>query len=718
MSQITLQADVGSLSISGLSAFSSTLTALSADDVAPLAMLQMEKLGSLFPINGKYALQVPDLLQRCKSTRVDRLGLLIGWRKGDAASLMAQYAGGQAISLLSMCIMNLYDNSNAGRLLVELSKKMVPQEMAISSPSQLVQVAKTLGSKLEVVGFGNILASQIEMILDAYKHLKKPVPNNFLDQITPEDMAVLLHAITRAVGKESIVVRITGSRGVGHILAMVTIVFPEDAFVTMENVVVFQGLRKSILIEFTDSDEVVKVQVESKLQIQSALSILPIEKYAKPHDMATCHGYSYKWTGCLADILQVVFMEDGLICPENLRVACCGMFEPLSKSHGVDGNQFDTTGRLGDYGLMHLLGPYPRERIDKICQKTWRIPPGWAIHSSSLESAFDDLVLAFAEATAAVSCTCGSEKLCSTRFGWKNIRQTSAMRSCPLYRLWEAVGESICYGFSCLFVNADDGATILHPGDGSDYRSILRIITDLLNVRYRDNSVWSIRSCGRIIHACITHLCSRQVRHVAASSNSSTVYMAAIQTLGLPNTMNSLFILTEGQLVFNSRSHTLLNAVGFDRPGADKNIHQATQPIIPSSIGEHSNLEMTIRESIYDLELTSTILIGGQIVHLNMDSIIAASWGLYEAEPCGHNPLTTPLESRYEDAILTTSVASPVESKAMNKTSIVLVSRNPVAQLLSCVNTAGSDSLLQKDCCLNCAYEQAVKGDHRMIIAA
>lgn len=674
-------------------------------------MVQMENLGSLFHINGKYALQVPDLLQRCKSTRFDRLGLLVGWQKGDSASLMAQSAGGQAISLLSMCVINLYDTDNVGRLLSGLSKNMLPQTIAISSPSHLVRVARRLGSKLQVLGFGNILASQVVRIYDAYKHFGKPVPDNFLDKITPEDMAELLHAITRAVREESIVVRITGSRSMGHILAIVTIMFPEDAFVTMENVIVFEGLRKSILVEFTDSDGIVNVQVESKLRIQSAVPILPIEKHAQIPGMGKWHEYCYSWTGCIADILQVIFIEDGLICPEPLRVACCGVLGPLSKTLGSTNKQLDTTDLLGNHSVIKLLGPYPHERIDKICQKVWRIPPGWAKSASSLRSALDDLVLAFAEATPTVSCTCKTLTRCRTEYGWpEHPHHESTMRSCPLYRLWNAVGETICYGFSCLFINAGDDATIEHPADYSPYTLILDVMSNLEDPKSDFCTVHSGRSYCDIIYSCIMNFGGSN-NGVAASSDSSTVYMTALQTPQLPNAMNSLFILTEGQLIFNGRYHTMLLATGSERPEAEKDIHQVTQPIIPSSIGEHSSLDMTLLEGVHELQLTTTILIGGGILHLNLERIILGSWEVHVAEPCEH-PANTPLEQRYEEAVLTTSVASP--SAIEGKIAIVQVSRNAVAQLFSCVEN--TRTLLQKNCCLNCAYEEAVKGKYKMII--
>ncbi|KFY68495.1 hypothetical protein V496_01017 [Pseudogymnoascus sp. VKM F-4515 (FW-2607)] len=680
MSQVAPQVDVGVLTINGLAAFAPVLATLSADDVTPLAMVQMENLGSLFHINGKYALQVPDLLQRCKSTRLDRLGLLVGWRKGDSASLMAQSAGGQAISLLSMCIVNIYNESDTGLVLSELSRNILSQTIAISSPSQLVKVARTLSAKLQLLGFGNFLAAQVVRIHDAYKHFGKTVPDDFLDKILAEDMAELLHAMTRAVREESIVARITGSRSMGHILAIVMIMFPEDAFVTMENVIVFEGLRKSILVEFTDTDGIINVQVELKLAIQSAALIVPIEK-GPTMQLAGRHVYYYEWAGCMADMLQVMFMEDGLICPEPLRVACCGMFEPLAKALSSIDNQSDTKGLRGNHGVMKLLGPYPHERINQVCQKLWKIAPGWAKPISSLKDAFDSLLLAFAEATPTVSCICQSETRCLPLLGWKDSRQEFERHICPLYRLWMAVGVAINCGFGCLFVNAGSGATIV-PTNYLYYGSLPLIITAILDPKREPPTGPTRRGYSEIIHGCIKGFSGSLGSGVAGSTNSSTIYMAALQTRQLPTTMDALVILMEGQLIFNGRYQTSLFAYYSERPEVEKDIRQGTQPIIPSSIGEHSSLEMTIREGVDSLLLTTTIVVGGGIEHIDLLRTIFASWELHEAEPCEH-PAGTPLEPQHEDAVLTTSLAAPAAIEG--KIAIVQVSRNPVAQLFACV---------------------------------
>ena len=97
---------------------------MSADNVVPMALLQMEHLGSLLPTNGQYAERVKELLQRCRSVRLDKLALVIGWRKNDTASLMAQSAGGQSIALLSMCLVNLFTPRDVGAILSHLCSQL------------------------------------------------------------------------------------------------------------------------------------------------------------------------------------------------------------------------------------------------------------------------------------------------------------------------------------------------------------------------------------------------------------------------------------------------------------------------------------------------------------------------------------------------------------------------------------------------------------------
>lgn len=127
-------------------------------------------------------------------------------------------------------------------------------------------------------------------------------------------------------------------------------------------------------------------------------------------------------------------------------------------------------------------------------------------------------------------------------------------------------------------------------------------------------------------------------------------------------------------------------------------------------LGEHSDIMITIRECIDFLEIRTTARVGGSNVHLDLGSIIIASWGLEESQPCEH-PLTTPLDPDDLKEVMTTSVASP--SASGKKIAIAQVQGNPIAQLLCC--NPGTRSLIQTDCCLRCTLEQA-KGHFGMTI--
>ena len=178
--EIQLQADGSSLSLQGLRAFTSVLASLSADNIVPMALLQREQLGTNFPINGRLAENMKGLLQRCKDVRLDHFAFIIGWRKNDSASLMAESAGGQAIALLSICLKNLFKHADTGVILARLSSKLCPRTANISSASQLADVATLLASKADALGFGNLLAKKVMRIHDVYHALGRSAPMNLL----------------------------------------------------------------------------------------------------------------------------------------------------------------------------------------------------------------------------------------------------------------------------------------------------------------------------------------------------------------------------------------------------------------------------------------------------------------------------------------------------------------------------------------------------------
>ena len=212
-------------------------------------MLQMERLGTFFPINGPKAARVPDLLQRCNSVRLDRLSLAIRWRKGDSASLMSESAGGQAVSLLCACIFSLFNDEDSSTILSYLCIRLLPLGTVCASMSQLHRVGTILSSKLHALGFGTLLAEQVMRVCNVYKQLEMAVTSDLLTSFSLDAAVDVLHALSRAVREPGVLVRIEGTSGMGYIIAIAMTMFVEDCLITVQGMILNSGTRQSILIE-------------------------------------------------------------------------------------------------------------------------------------------------------------------------------------------------------------------------------------------------------------------------------------------------------------------------------------------------------------------------------------------------------------------------------------------------------------------------------------
>jgi hypothetical protein len=131
----------------------------------------------------------------------------------------------------------------------------------------------------------------------------------------------------------------------------------------------------------------------------------------------------------------------------------------------------------------------------------------------------------------------------------------------------------------------------------------------------------------------------------------------------------------------------------------------------PSSLGEHSNLIFTIGESMNCAEVRTPVIC--QSLDLDLADIINSSLWVQETDHCQHDP-DCELEAKYLKDVFTTSIVAPQAHRRM--IAITQTKSNPVAQLLACGNDEWS--LLQRDCCLNCAVEQANEQGIRQIIVA
>lgn len=144
---MNLQIGLDSLPVNAigtLNALQPLLKALSADNVQPLAVTQLQTIGTLFHSNGPLARKMPDLLVQTTSARLQKLSILVGWAKGDTGTIMAQSAGGGTIALLSLILRELFDTDMASDILFQFSENNLDSDQCHSSYEQIGGVVETL----------------------------------------------------------------------------------------------------------------------------------------------------------------------------------------------------------------------------------------------------------------------------------------------------------------------------------------------------------------------------------------------------------------------------------------------------------------------------------------------------------------------------------------------------------------------------------------------
>ncbi|KAE8137296.1 hypothetical protein BDV38DRAFT_88244 [Aspergillus pseudotamarii] len=688
---VNMQADIANVSLASLGGFSTILTALSADDVQPIAMVQLQNLGAAFPVTGPVSVKAPDYLRRCNSSRLERLGILVGWRKGDTASLMAQSAGGQAIALLAACLCNICTDS-VGDVFYAVSKGLLPRSACPCSPRVLDRAAHVLAHKLALIKFGTIIAKQVCRIHEAYQQLQRKVPMNILEELSVVWIAEMLVNVSRALRECDKVVRVRGCCGMGYILALIVTLFADDSVVMIEGVVIHRGSHSSsIVVEIMAHLENHPLQLHLMQNVDTLAEIFHSSR-DEDHRIQTQPlpiGADFAWKGLISALLQTILQRWNLVCSSELirAVGVCALSAADITYFGEnDSIRFPAISILGKqyHAICHqrceaVLGtPLPH---------TW---PSYPIAFKQLEDIIIPLILtrpdgSFHELEWTRDCIRRGE-----------VGFTGQIMDC----IWLA--------FATLFVNAHEDATWRHFDFGDDEGISTR------------PECWG--NPEKLFFMCKPNLVWKQLtpnwgrRTVAASDRKCTLVPSQCFTIGHEDVHYYRGVeLLDGPLIYNERYHdTLMNVDLSSEPKQQESLRRPSEPsnpILPSAYGVHSDLSMGITESIDGLILHPTVTISGQRFTACLASCLKGSFQLAKTTSCEH-PRKTPLKEKYVQLVSTTSVRRPDIGHTV---SIVQTAGNPTAQFLA---LSGRPSILCSNCCLNCAYEQALSRKLMKIIVA
>ena len=703
---VILQSDVGSLGIQSLGAFSNILATLSADNIAPMAMIQMEKLGATLPVSGKHAENVKGLLQRCNNVRLDRIALAIGWRKNDSASAMAHSAGGQAIALLSVCLTNLFDSEMIGTILSRLCSKLCASSANVSSMPQLADVATLLGSKVDAMGCGNLLAHKVMRIQETYASLDhSAAPSNLLKPLSVETVTDMLEKVSRALLQEKEICRISGNRGMGHVVGMLQILFPRDTSLTIEGVVIQDVEHPKIRCEIDGSEDSATIRIHVETSISHTIPVnLPIMHNQDVFPLPRPR-YSFHWSGWLADYLQLIFTEHGLILDKSISEACCNLiiFLPASISifaPGTSSDDYEQSSKPPPITLLNLLGPFPRGRMCSVLQVVFGCRP--TENHLDLQLAMENLSGVLENATPHLSCQCTKTTVpCGWSDIYKDMIYDMKRAYCRKGSLAMAMKKVLNLGLLSLFIESGPNVTIRPPVDDSEqcHEGIFANITSKCYEGIFANIPSKCPLYASDLMSKIMGLVKRgSLACLAMSGGSSTIYPSILATLQIPSRQYVSFSLVDGLIVYERRYHTHLTE-GKARSRPDNRENHVGGDIVPSHTGVHSGSPLfSVRETFKSLELHCSFQYTGFETKINLRDVIRGFIELRWPGMCSH-PFDTPLDGGKINAFAT-DVAAPTAFRCLG---VAMTRGSPTAQFLCCGERV--PTILQRGCCLNCAAE-------------
>lgn len=710
------------------------LRAVSADNANPNAVIQVQQIGSCFQSNGPWAAKIPDLLSRASCVRLERLSAWVGWAKDDTPAFMSQTTGGQTAALLCCALGSLYSKSRCGLLLYDLCRDILPADRQLSSPTQLGDVCMLLERKSACLGFGNHLALQVTRLRQCFFEAGLDVPRNLADTPTEEDLNHFLSGVCSALQDESLVLQVSGTRCVGTLLALTLAMCPEDISVRINREVLMSGLRDNIIFSVTTEDgSSTQIHLETKLEKKKAgflkRHIIAESQHERNEELRfTCDGI---FSSQLDLSLSMVGADSSQ--PLKLAISNCVAsiaMEPTADCFYSSNRTYERERLFPTQGLKVILGPKYRQTISQRLEKVLCCP------SNTLQSpkeAFNRLQNTLRVVLPLKNCTCSSCKIGEiwdvTRHPKSHLNAYLPWIHCPVSRLWRDVAQITQAALLFLFLQYSLYTSLRsHFGDDT-----YPYLIDLFWSRFNKASYHEFKDIGpswlhnhiiRLVGDSRVSYSEDMQKAICNSSGASTIYPATLEVPEISSPWVVQYELVDGRLHYQADSYDFIIPVmpgnkaakALIRPKAKGSIAKGVITV-PSGLGEHSSLIMTLRPALMQrsqaLLLRCQIKQGNSTMEVNFLDMHLGLMSLNPADSCDHD-LSTPFDStKGKLIVIATSVMEPVAS-AKSLIGVTLTHRNKESQFLCCSETV--TQLYQGDCCLPCAIAQARREHCKVVI--
>lgn len=716
---VSWQAGVDTTALTGLGAVQAVLAACSADNVQPIALQQLEQLGSMFPVTGPYADRVPQVLQRCSSRVLDKVGLMVGWRKGEATSLLSQTAGGHAVALIILCLSNVFPDDDFGTTLNTLSRRLLPSQNCRSSPGQLTQACQLVAKKVAMLDFPKALAEQVTRIRLVFLELGREGPfPHLLDCISKTHLIDVLDCLSSSLRNVDTTTRIKGLPGQAIMLTFMMILCPNDCRVTVAGKEIHRGERQKIWVD-VDHDATGEGHLPKQLKIHQYTSVHQDGVWTKillprkgGKTKMVC--LRYRWTGYISRRLEFIFACHGKICPDRVKELFTRLvYRAMTELDSISLETLDWSTQKNVQRLIQALGPTVRARVSEALKclmghdrpifsdddgrpwlGLWKefsatiqdiLPTDPLVPRDSDDSlvpivAWRDLLHVFRQATAAcfVEASPDAAIFCNVDFtrrgfvgmadlNWPLIRPPLKEHRRPAHPL------------------------MITPG----VRQIWPTLQEMLGDRAIDVDEEKILGAG---------------------NGSAVIFPSILERLALDQDNVLLYHVVDGNFQLNDTSYQRLecrdelgDAHDEDRETAMSSLWDRMKPLHRLDSGIHQKLTVLAEGCTDYIGLTALVTVGDSELEICLADCVDASQRLWCSKACDHskvtpaNPKDSPELTVYTGGVLRTWTAGPRSKPAVVA---AMTDRNNQARFLTIGTPNFAAGMLLQNCCISCGLSQ------------
>ena len=756
---VQVQAGLDTLSLAGANVLQKLMGAATADDVAPAAVIQIEQLGAMFNASGPFFEdKVHDALRRCHSRPLERIGLIVGWRKGDTCSLLAETAGGQTIALIILCLTNMINTKSCGTVLYRLSKTLLAPGRCTSAPKQLADVCGLVSGKVAKLDFPGMLASQATRIRTVYLELGQEHPRNLVEELGWSSMVEVLELLSSALQRTDHMLRVTGTLGQAYIMTLMMIVCPDDCQVTVEGSLLHQGQRNKVWIDVTTKKDDLAVD-EYVLVLRDRDSVKSLIKSNQEERHRQGGELKYRWVGSFANRIELLLATQEAGCPSqsDLRaikqlfgvMVLQALFEVKPWLADPSPSRDEKSLALHTKLFSQALGKRPEliaERLEQLLDLeatltldslAGNMVDTWGAFSRRVNSVVPcrDCLVADAILQALIT-----QRACSS----SELAHGHGL--CDHVDLWVALAHLFRIAVVACFVDASPDA-VMHLRTGwyavsQDDQTIL-LASPQDRSKFVERYLFNFSVEMDAIHDLLWHSMdpkssyNERTRQLGIGNGSSVVIPKNLIRQTLQKDLEFGYDLLDGCFDVEGRLHSNLVDADITEDWSEAGgATPATGTVTPTNSGLHDKVEVGAQEHHDGLKLTTMAHTPGRVVLINLRTQLNPARQPLLSEPCPHSPNAPFDPSQVPKGLVRGGVLrvseggvgrlrfpgqrpkvgpfmiDPDADLAQSRVMVLMTGQNRQAQFLCCGPvdcTAGKYGLVLRDCCLACAAQQCLQ---------